>query len=262
VEPDPRRWIAVLRRSHDELARDVASMGPTDLRLPSACEEWDVSQVLSHLGSGAEIGLSTLAANVAGEEPSTTGNQQVWDRWNALEPQARADDFSVWDERHVEALEAIDDDTLASLQYKLPFLPRRVDMATAVSFRLWEHAVHSWDVRVAFTSEATVARYAVDLLLDRAPAVGGFVGRASEWRGGPTVIAISVTDPAAQFWLQLDDAVLLGTEPQPADGQLELPGEALVRLVAGRLKAGRTPASVSIKGPVTLRELRSVFPGY
>jgi hypothetical protein len=38
--------------------------------------------------------------------------------------------------------------------------------------------------------------------------------------------------------------------------------EAWLRLAAGRLKANHTPADVQITGPISLDDLRAVFPGY
>ena len=53
--------IAALRREHDQLAALVSTFTEDDLRRPSGASDWDVSQVLSHLGSGAVINLGTLA---------------------------------------------------------------------------------------------------------------------------------------------------------------------------------------------------------
>ena len=52
--------IAALRREHDQLAALVSTFTEDDLRRPSGASDWDVSQVLSHLGSGAVINLGTL----------------------------------------------------------------------------------------------------------------------------------------------------------------------------------------------------------
>ncbi|HEU4840528.1 MAG TPA: maleylpyruvate isomerase N-terminal domain-containing protein, partial [Ilumatobacteraceae bacterium] len=66
METDPRHWIAALRASHDALAGVVASLDDEGLTTPSMCREWTVAQVLSHLGSGAEIGRSALVSAIGG----------------------------------------------------------------------------------------------------------------------------------------------------------------------------------------------------
>ena len=55
MERDPRIWIAVLRNSHERLASLVSPLTPEQLRGPAYPTEWSIAQVLSHLGSGAEI---------------------------------------------------------------------------------------------------------------------------------------------------------------------------------------------------------------
>jgi uncharacterized protein (TIGR03083 family) len=263
MEPRAKVWIAALRRSHDELAADVDAMNPDDLQRPSGASKWDVSGVLSHLGSGAEIGLAVWEANRAGlEPPSTESNQAVWDRWNAMGAKERAREFATRDELLVAAFESVDDAELDAMEVSLPFLPAPVDLATAVGFRLSEHALHSWDVHVAFTPDARVPTYAAELLVDRVPMMAGWVGRPDAWTGRPTTIEVRTTDPERAFWLQLGDSVSLGTEPLAADGRLAIPAEAFVRLSAGRLASDRTPAGVEATGSASLDDLRAVFPGY
>ena len=154
----PRRWIAVLRRSHDDLA---ARGGDDDRRGPPPClggaSEWDVSQVLSHLGSGAEIALRGLEASLADGDPPAEDYHAVWDRWNAIaEPAARAEAFIAADERHVSAWESLD---VARWPRSgpLPLPAGAVDAATAVGLRLSEHTLHSWDVHVATDPAAPLA---------------------------------------------------------------------------------------------------------
>jgi uncharacterized protein (TIGR03083 family) len=264
VETDPRPWIAVLRRSHDDLAAKAATMSEGDLRRPSGSREWDVSQVLSHLGSGAEIALGGLEAALAdGDQPPVEDYHAVWDRWNAIdEPAVRAEAFIASDERHVSAWEALDGSTLASLTVRFPFLPDRVGAATAVGLRLSEHTLHSWDVHVATHPAAPLAGDATALLVDQLPILAGLVGRAHEWHGPPVTLAVVTTDPDRRLWLEVGDRVQLGSQEQLADGALVLPAEALVRLAAGRLGIDHTPAGVTIDGPMSLDDLRAVFPGY
>ena len=92
--------------------------------------------------------------------------------------------------------------------------------------------------------------------------LAGLVGRAHEWHGSPLTLAVVTTDPDRLLWLDVGERVQLGTEEHGADGSLVLPAEALLRLVAGRLGAGHTPSTLTIEGPMSLDDLRAVFPGY
>jgi len=265
MEHDPLIWIRAMRRTHDALVTDVADMSPEDLRRTSGASEWNVSQVLSHLGSGAEIAHATFNASLLGAEPPTTEmNQPIWDRWNAMEPEARASAFVRSEEQFVELLESIDESSANEVTIKFPFLPVPVDLATAIGFRLSEHALHSWDVRVAFDDRATVPDYLADLLVDRIPSMAGYIAKADRWSRPPASVAVLTDTPDRRFTLELGDSVTLaeGAEEAGADAVLRLPGESLLRLTAGRLAPARTPADITMDGDVSLDELRVVFPGF
>ncbi len=88
------RSIAALRTTHDELAAVVPTLPDEQLTGPSGASEWTVAQVLSHLGSGAEIALAGYRAALDGEPaPGQDFNESVWDRWNALSPEQQATGF-------------------------------------------------------------------------------------------------------------------------------------------------------------------------
>jgi uncharacterized protein (TIGR03083 family) len=258
MESDPRVWIAALRSGHDRLAAFVRGASDDDLVRPSMCTEWNVAQVLSHLGSGAEIGSAV-------ESGDDVDNQAVWDRWNSLSPEDMASSFVDADERLVVAWEAYSDDELASMQVQLPFLPVPVDAATAIGFRLSELALHSWDVLGAFDADATVAAEAAALLIDRLPPLVGLLGRFTPRETRPaaeTRITVTTSAPERRFELELG----AGADLSPAsgvetDGTLDLPAEALLRLTAGRLAPDREHGA-SATGPLTLDDLRRAFPGY
>jgi uncharacterized protein (TIGR03083 family) len=258
MERDPRVWIAALRSGHDRLADFVVGASPDDLAHPSMCTEWNIARVLSHLGSGAEIGLAV----VSGTE---VDNQAVWDRWNSLSPADMASSFVEADERFVATWEAYSDDELESMQVQLPFLPAPIDAAGAVGFRLSELALHSWDVLAPFDPAATLAPDAAALLIDRLPMMVGFVGQFTPRETRPaedTTITVTTSEPERHFELELG----IGADLSPAAGietagTLALPAEALLRLAAGRLRPDRENGATA-SGALTLDDLRRAFPGY
>jgi uncharacterized protein (TIGR03083 family) len=268
METDPHPWIAALRSSHDRLVAFVDGLADAELDRQSMCAEWTVARVLGHLGSGAEIALANLEAHVAGVEPPGGDiNPPIWERWNAMAPREAATQFSGADRTLVEAFERLDQSQLDELTIKLPFLPWPIDVASAVGFRLSEHALHSWDVVAAFDTSATVARESTELLVDRLPMMVGFVGRFTprETRPAePVTITVETAGPARRYELELGDAA----ELRPAitdgdtDGRLVIPAEALLRLTAGRLKPDRPSAGVEPEGALSLAELCRAFPGY
>ena len=90
-----------------------------------------------------------------------------------------------------------------------------------------------------------------------------WIGKAGELGGRTAVVKVTTTDPDSVFALRLQEPVSVDFDvPQQPDGALTLPAEAWLRLVAGRLGARYTPASVVATGAADLDLLRRVFPGY
>jgi uncharacterized protein (TIGR03083 family) len=258
------RTINALRSGHDALAELVRGFAADDLTRPSAASEWDVSQVLSHLGSGAEIGLATLEAALNGSgNPGGDVNKTIWARWDAMSPAERAEGFLTADEALVRRYEELDTQTRTDLRIDLGFLPAPVDVATSGALRLNEFAHHSWDIEAAFDPAATLAPAATGLLFDTVAMLIGYVGKADALDGRRVTLAVRLTSPERSFGLGLHDAVELTDEPSRSDGVLTAPSEWWLRLVTGRHAPEHTPLAVSLTGDtVTLDDLRRVFPGF
>jgi uncharacterized protein (TIGR03083 family) len=255
--------IAALRSGYDSLASLVSGLSDDDLAGPSGASEWDISQVLSHLGSGAEINEATLQAAIDGKPyPGLEFARSVWGRWDALGRRQRADGFLRVNPALLDlydSLAARDD-----LRIDMGFLPAPVDLATAGQLRLSEFTLHSWDVRVGFDPGATLAPEATALI---APAIGGMVGflaKPEPLGGRQAVIRVTTSAPDLVLALRLGDQISIGDvgHPEQADGTLALPAEAWVRLVTGRLGPQYTPAGISAAGTADLDLLRQVFPGF
>jgi uncharacterized protein (TIGR03083 family) len=227
--------------------------GPLDRQ--SGSSEWTVAQVLSHLGSAAEIGLATLTAGQA----DMAGAQAVWDRWNAMSPADQATGSVAAGERLVRAFEALDDDALAHRRIDVGFLPEPVDVGFLAGMRLSEMGLHLWDVEVAGDPDATVVPYVVPFVLKQLPLFAGFFAKPVV----EGVVSITTVDPAGSYLLQLgpDGARFAPGNAEDAGTRVRLSAEALVRLSAGRL-AVVGPVEVHVEGALTLDDLRRVFPGY
>jgi uncharacterized protein (TIGR03083 family) len=262
MQQDPRVWISALRASHDRLASLAGRLTPEQLRGPSYCTDWSIAQVLSHLGSGAEIALTLMLPGALGQaEPAgQDALEPIWDAWNAKSPDAQAADAISADEKYLEALEQLTDDDLAAIS--LPFFGMTLDSVGLIRLRLGEHVMHTWDVAVSGDPEATIAPGAVALLIDNVP---GFLaprlGRAPD---RALRIHIQTTDPHRDYLLIAADPVSMPDWPGDgggADAEVTMPAEALLRLAYGRLDPGHTPAGVE-GDAADLERLRRVFPGF
>lgn len=193
---DADQIIDALRSGHDHLAALVRGLPADDLTRRSGAADWDVSQVLSHLGSGAEIALATLEASLDGAAvPGEDFNKEVWARWDAMSPTERAAGFLTASEALVARYEGLDARTRKELRIVFGFLPAPVDVTTAARMRLNEFALHTWDVEVAFDPAATLAPAATEPLLDQVSMFLGFITKAEALNDRPVAIAVRVTSP-------------------------------------------------------------------
>jgi uncharacterized protein (TIGR03083 family) len=260
VDADRRRWIEVLHASHRRLVAFVARLSDADLRRRSYAKDWTVAQVLSHLGSQAEIFKSFLDAGLAGRP--TPGNDTfppVWSAWNERDPAAQASDSLAATAAFIEQLRALDDTALSR-----PITPFGMNLTIGElpRLRVGEHAVHSWDIVVAFDSEATVAGDAVNLLIDQVPALAARTGKA---QGRTFSVRVRTTAPARDYVLSVGEPVELRPyTDEDADATMDMTAEALLRLAYGRLDARHTPPTTIVvegRDRVDLDDLRSIFAG-
>ena len=137
--------------------------------------------------------------------------------------------------------------------------PMELDLLTFLGLRLNEHSLHAWDIAVAFDAGATPARGRGRTDHRHAPdddrlgrqAHRGRQGRLDSDRGAQPHLHAGL----AARWRH---PVARDPVDEP---DLELPAEALIRLVYGRLDPDHTPAGM-VGAAGHLDELRKVFPGF
>src|SRR5215467_4942779 len=197
-EPGPARWIQALRRSHDALRALVQQFDAGQLDQQSYAPDWSIAQVLSHLGSQAEIFELFLDAALSGAKPP--GQQAfgpIWEIWNAKSAQAQATESLAADAAWLERIESFDD-----AQLRLPLLGMDLDVAGLARKRLSEHAQHSWDIAVTLDPAATLPLEAADLLVDD---LGQLVGRAAKPDGQSRRWRVRTSHPERYFILETGD---------------------------------------------------------
>jgi uncharacterized protein (TIGR03083 family) len=262
VESNPRVWIETLRRSNDRLTELAKPLTPDQLREQSYCTDWTVAQVLSHLGSGAEIALLGIPSALGEAEPvSRDAFGPIWDVWNAKSPDEQGADSLTANDALLATLEGLTDEQLASM--KMEFFGMELDAVGIIRLRLGEHALHTWDVAVFSDPAATVSADATALLIDNVPRF--LAPRLGKPLAEPFAVRITTTDPDRDYLLTSGESI--GVTDWPADGsagdvpQVLMPAEALLRLAYGRLDPEHTPAEVS-GDPAALEKLQAIFPGF
>jgi hypothetical protein len=277
---DAQTVIDTLRASHDRLVEISGQISDDQLTGRAYPSEWNIAQVFSHLGSGAQImGMYLEAALTGAEPPARTAFPPIWDVWNAKSPQLQRADALGSDAALLERLEETTAEQRATVTFALWGAPS--DIANLANTRLAEHAVHTWDIAVARDPAATILPAAVGLLMGGSAGLDGPVGRVvmrsakpGPWQGR---IRVVTTDPSRRFALTLGDQASLtvldgessdaeAAESGAFDADLVLPAQAWIRLVFGRLDPAHTPpanppGNVQATG-VTLDDLRASFQGF
>jgi uncharacterized protein (TIGR03083 family) len=256
------RTIDALRYEHDALAGLAPTFTTDQLTGHSGASEWSVAQVLSHLGSGAEISFASLLTALGERDAPDDGfNRSVWDRWDAMTPAEQRAGFLEHDRVLVEALEALTADQHSSLEVPIGFRPTPLTVAGFAGLRLGEVAHHSWDVRVAVDTEAELLDASAAVLPEHLSGdlgfMLGFLGKAD--RVAERVV-LAVADSG--YSIVVADRVTLESAADEATATFSGALEAALRLITGRLGPTYTPANVSVTGNVSLDELRTVFPGF
>lgn len=246
--------VALLRRSSAQLIEMAETIDPTAPAYPS---EWSIAQVYSHLGSGAELGLNTIQAALGEAEP--VERQEVWARWNAYPPARMVSEFVDFDRRMLDYLQGLD--PVRRDHVSVPFFLGPVDVSTLMLFRLSEHALHNWDVRVTLDTSAEVDAEAAPLVLQNVTA--RVIGHLAKHDPTPHQTGVSIIGDLPLFLALGDPAQLRPpAESDDASGRLTISPPTLLRLLSGRLDPQHTPPSVQAEGRPTIEQLRMIFPGF
>jgi len=251
--------VKALRSSVSRLHDIVVKLDDDALVAPSYDTEWTNADVLSHIGSGAVIMARRLQDTAAGQETPEDFNQGVWDEWNAKSPRDQADTLLVTDARLLEIAEGMTEDERGRV--KVSMGPMALDFDSFLGLRLNEHAMHTWDVEVMGDASLGLPDVVAAQMIDRLEMIARWTAKPT---GSERVVTVRTSGPERLFTISLS-ADRVDFAPGAVDGgagaaaDLELPAEAFVRLVYGRLDPDHTPA---VKGSEdVLAELRQVYPG-
>jgi uncharacterized protein (TIGR03083 family) len=247
--------LAPLAASVARLYELVQGLDVAELEKPSYCTDWNIAAVLSHLGSGAVLMQRDLEDARTGAQTPDDFTTKVWDEWNAKSPRAQADDSLTEDRRLLESLQAVPGDDRARISFTVG--PLAIGFDERVALRLNEHAIHTWDIEVAFDGSARIPADAAAVIVDNLALVARFTAKPT---GVEREVRVRTSGPVRHFTVRLTpEAAELLAGDAGITPDVELPAESFCRLVYGRLDPDHSPL-VSANGEV-LDLLRRVFPG-
>ena len=252
--------LRALQASAARLRQLVEPLVPEDLDAPAYPSEWSIADVMSHLGSGAVIMQRRLDDGLAGRNIPDDFAPVVWDEWNARSQTDKARGGLAADRTLIDRVEALTADERARFSFSMG--PLTFDANGLVALRLNEHTLHTWDIEVARKADATLPPEGVALVIDNLDLIGRFTARPNG--GDARQIEVQTSEPARRFTIDVgQDTVTFATGSATAETEappdLELPAEAFIRLIYGRLDRDHTPDFTG--DAAALDRLRHVFPG-
>lgn len=242
-------------RSSVERLRDIAATIHDDqLTNPAYPTEWSIADVLSHIGSGAAIQHRRLEDTLAQQATPDDYAPTTWQTWNAKPPTAQRADALTADAALLGRIQAVTPDERRTFTFAMG--PMTFDFDQFVDLRLNEHALHTWDIDVVLDPTATIPPPAAELVVDNLDLIARYTAKPT---GDTTTITVTTTNPGRNFTIDLTPQTVTFTPTAATTGtDLQLPAEAFVRLVYGRLDPDHTPPD---NHHPALAILRQVFPG-
>jgi uncharacterized protein (TIGR03083 family) len=254
-------WLAALNASSERLMKIVDELPDEDLARPSFTGDWTIAQVLSHLGSAAEICTKLVRRGIDGDTtaPAADDARPVWQRWDALSGRAQREAWLEADHRHRRLLGSLSPQQAGSV--RIPYFAGLLSVPAYAGYRLSEQSVHAWDIEVALDPAATIPAPEAGLLWERLDLVASRFRDADVLkRLAPGQLAVELAGQDQIVRLELGEELHLaaGAPADPA-ATVSGPADALLRLVYGR---NRPEDGIVVAGDVTLEDLRSLFPGF
>jgi len=269
--------VALVNKLSQQMGKYLAGLTPEQWSRPSACDLWEVRDVVSHLIGGVERQMDSLARGLRGDSApptdfapreaeviSTTNAQRDIERRQGLGKGLLEAFTSCYDQL---------DDILAGIkgdQWESPCWHHRRGTLTArehVDLRIQELAIHDWDLRSGLEPEAQVDPESALALLDIAPAWLGMTFRPGAPLSPSVVYRWEISGSSPQRFDLTVQGDKFSIEPpggEPADVTINCSADAYVLLVYGRLTAQEGVASgrLNIDGdPELMQRFEAWFKG-
>ncbi|PKB71275.1 MAG: hypothetical protein BZY87_06585 [SAR202 cluster bacterium Io17-Chloro-G6] len=257
------RRVAVAKQLAASIRQYLGELTAEQWELPSACAEWQVRDVVSHLLGGAERQAESMARGRGGDsnppagfvppQPaalSATNAQRDIDRRNQLAGNYLNAFDASYEELHRQ-FDAFGDGSWDTLCWHV----RRGAMTAAsyVELRIQELAIHDWDMRSAFQPDAGLDPDCVRILIEMSPTWLGMCFRPSARLAKPVTYGFNVD--AGQFKMSVTgDTFEMGPtgldDVSQADLTLGATAEQYLLFTYGRLTAadGISSGNLAVEG--------------
>ncbi len=203
--PSIEQQAELVKTLVDDIRRNTAALSPEQLARPSACADWQVQDVLSHLIGGAERQADSMRRGRGGDSGPPPGfmpmESSAMSEVNAQRDILRREELGG-------GLLAAFDAAYASLQQQVEGLGpndwetpcwhlRRgaISAADYLELRIQELAIHDWDMRRGLEESPQINPHCVSTLLSAAPKWLRMCFRPGEKLDAPVVYEFDLAPP-------------------------------------------------------------------
>ena len=245
--------VGVAKQLAADIRTYLGDLTAEQWELPSACAEWKVRDVVSHLIGGAERQAESMERGRSGDsnppagfvspgptELSATNAQRDIDRSNQLDGHF-LESFDASYEKLHQQFDQYGGDSWETLAWHV----RRGAMTAEayVELRIQELAIHDYDIRSAFRHDASLHSGCVPVLLDMTARWLSMCFRPSDRLPRPVAYRFDVGSETYRMIVTGDQFVMEPGKTPQADVSLSASEENYLLFTYGRLSAADGVAS-------------------
>jgi len=245
--------VGVAKRLAKNIRTYLSELTLDEWELPSACSEWRVRDVVSHLIGGAERQAESMERGRGGDsnppagfsildpaELSAINAKRDIDRSNQLEGRS----LELFDVSYAKLHQEFDQYQGDSWKM-LAWHARRGAMPASayVELRIQELAIHDYDIRSSFQSDVGLDPESVPILLDMTPRWLRMCFRPSDRLTRPVVYCFNVGSETYRIGVSGDEFAMEIGDATQADLSLSASSEDYLLFTYGRLSAADGIAS-------------------
>jgi len=269
-----KQRIEMVKSESWRIQQYLSVLSTEDLARPSACDAWDVGDVVAHLTGGVDLFASNISRGVQGDPSPPDGFppasvDSLVTRLEAGAQRAISLRESMGDQlmtafaARCEHLTQLLED-LAPTDWEKPcYHPGKViSVATYVDLRLAELAVHEWDIRSKLDASAQLSNECLPAVMDLMPAfVVGTLFRPGNKKSASGRFRIDLTGVVSgshDIVVENGDSYMEAAGNEPASVTLRCDVETFALIAYGRtsLDKSESEGRLTVEGD---REFASLF---
>ena len=246
--PSIEQQVELVKTLVNGIHTRVASLSPEQLARPSACADWQVHDVLSHLIGGAERQADSMRRGRAGDSGPAPGftpmDSTAMSATNAQRDIQRREQLgggllAAYDAAYADLQREID--AIGPNDWETPCWHLRrgaISAADYLELRIQELAIHDWDMRHGLEDSPQLNADCVSTLLSATPKWLGMCFRPGEKLDAPVVYEFDLAPPhetSIIVRVQGDSFDLLTEEAAPERWTVCAEAPAFLLFIYGRI---------------------------